>query len=91
MKLNYSRRSLRHLQAIRDHIAQDNPDAADRTVHRIRAALNRLADIPYSGRPGVGETRLLSVPDLPYIAVYRVDQGIVKVVAVFHTARNRRQ
>ena len=91
MKLTYSRRSLRHLQAIRDYIARDNPEAADQTVHRIRMAVNRLAGFPHSGRPGPRETRLLSVPDLPYIVVHRVDDDIVKIVAVFHTSRNRRE
>jgi hypothetical protein len=44
MKLIYSRRSLRHLQAIRDYVAQDNPEAADRTVQRIRTAIDRSID-----------------------------------------------
>ncbi|MBX9776387.1 MAG: hypothetical protein K2Y71_18560 [Xanthobacteraceae bacterium] len=33
--------------------------------------------------------RLLSIPGLPYIVTHRVQDETVRIVAVFHTSRNR--
>jgi len=90
MNLDYTARSLRHIQAIHDYIAQADPQAADKTVVRIRAASQRLALFPFSGRPGYLGTRLLAVPGLPYVVIHRVLPDRVQILAVFHTARNRR-
>jgi toxin ParE1/3/4 len=90
MKLVYSVRSLRHLHAIRDYIAQDNPEAAEKVIERIREATSRLSYFPYSGRPGPSGTRLLSVPGVPYIVVHRVRRDEVNILTILHTARNRR-
>lgn len=90
MKLVYSRRSLRHLKAIYDYITPHNPEAANRTVQRIRTTVDRLTQLPYSGRPGPRGTRILSVSGLPYVAVYRVFNDQVRILAVFHTSRDTR-
>jgi len=90
MKILYLRGALRDLEAIRTYIAQDNPDAAQKVVARIEQAARRLESFPYSGRPGPRGTRLLSVTGLPYIIIHRVMGDVVKVVAIFHTSRNRR-
>jgi len=65
MTIIYSARSLRHIKAIHDYIAQHDPAAADRTVERLREATRRLQTLRYSGRPGPHGTRILSVPNLP--------------------------
>jgi len=62
MRVDYSPRSLRHLQTIHDHIAQDSPAAAVRTLTRIRGAIERLAVLPLSGRAARLGTRVLAVP-----------------------------
>ena len=90
MTIIYSVRSLRHIKAIYDYIAQNDPAAADRTVQRIREATRRLQTLFYSGRPGPHGTRILSVSGLPYVVIHRVRGDTVDIVAVFHTARNRR-
>lgn len=85
--LNAATRSLRQVHA---RIAADNPDAARKVVKRIRQAVERLADFPESGRHGqVAGTRELVVPGLPYLVVYRVGQGSVEVLRVFHTSQER--
>jgi addiction module RelE/StbE family toxin len=90
MRLDYSWRALRHLQSIHDYIARENPQAADATIQRIRAATKRLEAHPLSGRSSYKDTRILVVPDLPYVVIYRVNADRIKVLSVFHTARNRR-
>jgi len=91
VKLHFKRRALRHLEQIHDHIAKDNPAAAKRVIARIRHAIGRLSILPMSGRKGVVEgTRLLAVPDVSYIVVHRVRADTVEIIAVLHTARQRR-
>jgi toxin ParE1/3/4 len=90
MNVQYLKGALRDLGNIHNYIARDDPAAADRVVDRIRTAVSRLESFPYSGRPGPRGVRLLSVPDLPYIVIHRVDRDMVRIVAVFHTARQRR-
>lgn len=90
MKIVYLRGAMRDLEAIRKYIAKDNPAAANQVVVRIRDAASRLEILPFSARSGPGGTRLLSVTGLPYIVIYRVAGDTVKIVAVFHTARNRK-
>lgn len=90
MKVVYHRGALRDLDSIFNYIANDNAAAADRVIRRIRQVADRLATSPYLGRPGPRGARYLSIPGLPYIAIYRIRADLVQVVAVFHTARNRR-
>jgi toxin ParE1/3/4 len=91
LKLLFKKRALAHLKQIHAYIAKDNPAAARRVVKRIEEVTGRLSFMPMSGRPGVVKgTRLLVVPDLPYIVVYRIRAENVEVLAVLHTARQRR-
>jgi addiction module RelE/StbE family toxin len=85
--LNAATRSLRQVHG---RIAADNPEAARKVVNRIRQAVQRLGDFPESGRTGqVPGTREPVVPGLPYLVVYRVRQGSVEILRVFHTAQER--
>ncbi len=91
MKLLFKRRALRHLKQIHAYIAKDNPAAAKRVVERIEEVISRLSFMPMSGRSGVVKgTRLVVIPDLPYIVVYRIRAGNVEILAVLHAARQRR-
>jgi toxin ParE1/3/4 len=90
MKVVYLRSALKDLAAILAYIGREDEGAARRVVARIEYCVERLADFPYSGRPGPRGTRLLSVPGLPYIVIHRVQDETVKIAAVFHTSRNRR-
>ena len=88
MEIIWRRAALNDLEAIREFIAQDNPRAATRIFAAIKAAIDPLADHPNLGRPGrVEGTRELIVANLPYIVVYRVAEGVVRVLAVIHTSR----
>jgi toxin ParE1/3/4 len=95
LRIAYKRRALADLDSISAYIARENPLAARRVVGRILQSLKRLEGFPYSGRAGTKPgTRELSVPGLPYLVIYRIfeerDDGIVEIVAVYHTARNRK-
>jgi plasmid stabilization system protein ParE len=91
MKVRYKVRALRHLEQIHGYISKHDPTAARRVVMRIEHSINRLGRFPFSGRPGiVGNTRILVVPGLPYVAIYRVQEQMVDILAILHTARKRR-
>jgi addiction module RelE/StbE family toxin len=91
VRLHFKRRALNHLTQIHDYIAKENPAAAKRVIERIEDAIGRLSMLPMSGRPGVVKgTRLLAVPGAPYIVVHRIRADTVEILAVLHTARQRR-
>jgi len=85
MKVVWSRRAIRHLEAVQDYIAGDNQKASQRVAQLILDAVDLLVNQPHIGRPGrlVG-TRELVIPDTPYIIPYRVRGERLELVAVFH-------
>jgi plasmid stabilization system protein ParE len=63
--------------------------AADRTTARILQSIRHLAAFPHLGRRGtLPGTRELSIPGLPYKAVYRLEDDVVRILTIIHTARN---
>ena len=85
MKIVRSRRAIRNLTAIRDHISEDSPVAAQRVAVRILDSVELLAAQPHMGRPGrVVGTRELVVPDTPYLIPYRVKGDRLELIALFH-------
>jgi toxin ParE1/3/4 len=89
MKIVYHRGALRDLQAIRSYIARGDAKAAGKVVARIERSIALLKGSPHMGRPGPHGTRLISVPGLPYVVIYRMRSDAVSIVAVFHTSRDR--
>jgi toxin ParE1/3/4 len=88
VRFAWARPALRDLEAIGDFIARDNPIAAANIVTRVFDQLELLAQHPHIGRIGrIRGTRELVVTDTPFIAVYRVRDDRVEVLAVFHGAR----
>ncbi len=86
MRVEYSDPALDDLVAIADHVALDNPAAADRIKDRLFAAINRLVDHPSMGRAGrVGRTRELILD--PFIVAYHVRGQVVEVLAVIDGRR----
>lgn len=71
MKVVYHRGALRDLKSIHSYVAADDPAAADRVVLRIRRIVALLSTQPQ--RPGRRGTRYLSVAQLPYVIIYRVE------------------
>jgi toxin ParE1/3/4 len=88
LKTRWTRPALADLEAIGDLVARDNPRAAERLVARIGAAVETLRGHPHMGRPGrIVGTRELVVAETPYVIPYRVADGEVQILAVFHGAR----
>lgn len=88
MRVRWLRTALRNLDGIAARIAGDNPAAAERTIRRVREAVDRLVAHPAIGRPGrVAGTRELVVPGTPYVVPYRVRGNSIEILRVLHGAQ----
>jgi toxin ParE1/3/4 len=88
MEIIWRQAALNDLEAIREFIAQDNPQGAARVRTAIQAAVERLSIYPNLGRAGrVAGTRELIVPDTPYIAAYRVVGDQLRILSIIHASR----
>ena len=85
MTIVWSRRALRHLVYIRQHIEKDSKQNAALVASRILEAVDLIQNHPEIGRPGrVVGTRELVVPQTPYVIPYRVRRERLELIAVFH-------
>lgn len=74
-------------QALRNFISEDNKTAAKRVVKKILKLVNMISKQPGIGRPGrVHNTRELIISGTPYIIPYRVKNGVVEILRVYHCA-----
>ena len=90
MKVEWSPAAQADRQSIFVYLATENGNfvAANRIVDEVEAGVGRLAHFPESGRFGkVSGTRELVVTGTPYIAVYRIRHGVVRVLRLFHHAQ----
>lgn len=81
------------IQAIVDHIASDNPNAALRIFQQIKKAASKLVRFPYRGRivPELKEQGILIYRELirsPWRILYRIEGSRVWVLAVIDGRRN---
>jgi toxin ParE1/3/4 len=85
MKVVWSRRAIRHLVHLREHIAKGSEQNAALVASRILNAVELLQAHPELGRPGraIG-TRELVVPQTPYLIPHRVRRDSLELIAVFH-------
>ena len=89
MRIKWLDLAVDDLEDIADYISQDNPDAADRVVSRLWAAVKSLAEQPKMGRPGrVYGTRELIVSNTPFVVPYRVVGSEIQILRVLHGARD---
>jgi plasmid stabilization system protein ParE len=82
------------IQRVRDFLQESNPEAAQRAMATIWAALHRVEHFPYLGRPTTSpEIRQIVVPfgRRGYIIRYRIlpEEGAILVTRIWH-ARERR-
>ncbi|WP_462326046.1 type II toxin-antitoxin system RelE/ParE family toxin [Desulfoplanes sp.] len=88
-KVRWTHNALRDLEKIRLYL-EENADAKAMLsgAQRIWDSCQRLRHSPESGRPGrVPMTRELIAP--PYSIPYRVKDGAVEILNVFHAAQKR--
>jgi plasmid stabilization system protein ParE len=88
-RLNWSPPALRDVQRLYRFLAPKNLDVAKRAVKAIRAGVKILAHQPQAGRPFEstnGEFRewFVEFGSAGYVVLYRMDKGIVVIVAVRH-------
>ena len=64
---------------------------ADRIGHRLFAATDFLADLPFAGPVAAhGDRRKWSVAKTPYVVLYRVAETHIRVLRVLHAAEDQR-
>lgn len=73
------------LREIREYVAQDKPEAAERLAIRIVSVVEALKTHPRLGRvgaePGIRE---LIIGGTPYIVMYRVERQRVVISTIWH-------
>ena len=89
MKLLFAPSARKQFLEAVDYIRRDNPRAAVRFRRKAETALRRLIRHPRSGRvlPEFPELPYREVIVSPYRFFYRMHEGDVWVVAVWHGAR----
>ena len=90
MQVKWLRNAAKNLNDATEYIAEDNPKVArEFFIHTIES-VNKLAQYPELGRAGrVPGTRELVILGYPYIVPYRIKDGNVEILRVFHTSRMR--
>lgn len=80
------------LDGIRDYIAQENPDAADRVMTEIFDAIRGLVPFPHQGhrRPDFTSRPLRFTLAREYLIAYAPEEKRLWVVAVMHGRRSPR-
>lgn len=80
------------LDNIREHIAQDSPDAADRVIEELFDGFRSLAVFPYQGfrRPNLTSRPLRFKLVREYVIAYAPETQPLWVVAVIHGRRSPR-
>ena len=90
LEIVWSPLARRRLSEIREYVARDKPEAAQRLAIRIVALVEALRDHPRLGRvgaePGVRE---LVIGGTPYIVMYRVEGRRVVISMVWHGKQRR--
>ena len=71
--------------SIRTFIAKQDPQAAQNIALRIDQAISLLGTMTNMGRPGrIFGTRELVISGTSFLAIYRVGNGRVEILRVFH-------
>lgn len=87
MQIRWTRRAKQNLLSVEKYIAEDNPNAAIKTVLKIIQKIEILADHPDVGRAGrVFGTQELVISGSPYLVIYRVRMNHVEILRVLHGA-----
>ena len=90
VRIRLLRRATRDLEEIHAYVAAADPHAAGAVAKRLAASLDLIATRPEIGRPTKWpDVREWSVPGLPYVIPYRIRPGVVDILRVWHTSRNR--
>ena len=87
MKVVWSPLAIDRIAEIASYIAADNPNAAEKWIHKIFGRTEQLADFPQSGHH-IAETPRKDIRELisgNYRIIYRIDLRQVSILTVRHT------
>jgi toxin ParE1/3/4 len=90
VRIRWTRLALADLISARDHLAAENPLAAEALLSRVSEALKRLRKHARSGRI-VPERRSLGYREVilpPYRLIYAVAGGEIQVLRLWHSRRD---
>ena len=88
MRIRWLRTALRDLDNEIAYLSEESPSTARALYANVREQTELLAQFPDLGRPGrVYGTRELVLGHFPYVIPYRVKNGDVEILCVFHTSR----
>jgi toxin ParE1/3/4 len=89
MTIQWSPERIHDLIALRAHISEDNPVTAKRiALHILYCVEHLLSENPLLGHSGrVRGTRELVIPKTPFVVPYRVRDGKLEILRVYHHAR----
>ena len=88
MRVTWSERARRDRHHAIDYVAEANIRAAIDVGDRLAAIRKRLEQFPESGRLGrIPGTREYVVLGTPFIAVYRIVGGTIRIMRLFHHAQ----
>ncbi|MGA2124742.1 MAG: type II toxin-antitoxin system RelE/ParE family toxin [Xanthobacteraceae bacterium] len=92
MKVRYTRRAFRQMNAILDYIDDHSPQGARSVKQRLQAAIDLVAAHPH-GAPLIGkrDLRRVVVTPYPYLIFYRVTPDEIVIHGVRHAARRPRR
>ena len=90
-QVSLSKKSLRNIREIGDHIREDAPEAAERICDELLASIRSLAHLPARNvQVGVSRKRGFPIHRLvnhPYNIYYRIETDVVFVLMVRHGMR----
>lgn len=82
----------RHIEQIDAYLRAQSPAAASGAARHFLTTFERLSAFPYSGYPtSRAGVRATEIPGMRYVVTYRVlATGDAEIIAVLHTARDRK-
>lgn len=89
IRIYWTQQAQGDLRAIRSHIARDAPATASTYVRRLRKSVGRLREFPFSGQtvPEFGRDEIREILQGNYRLIYRVANGRIDILTVFHSAQ----
>ena len=77
------------LRSIKEHISRDAPATAVAYIRKLKAAVGRLEEMPYSGQvvPELKREEIREVLLGNYRLIYRIRDQQVVILTVYHGAR----
>ncbi len=88
MEVIWFKRAIWDLKSVKDYIAQDNPQTAQKIVQKIKYTVSLVSEQPGMGRLGrVPNTKELIVDKTPFILPYRVHNNKIEILRVLHASR----